>query len=282
MSISIIIPTYNRPDLCETQLRNIYSAIAKWLGTIAIDVTVLNNSSTCDYSSVRQACDRLGAHYHLSASNVGFNGNYCRAVCAGTGEYIWVISDDDIVNPAAADITLSLISSAEKPDMVTFSHYLDLSVFTGSLKDYIDICMKNNPLAISEFTLVTNLVYKRMLFDWPRFWHSEPLWFPHAHSVIGNALKRDSSIVVIGSKRLVFQTGNTEKERVANSQSNYNMMLREQFQRAVLEFINMCLKEATRDNKGLLTEDQYIQLVVKTFGCTPSSVIEGMGLIYSY
>ena len=85
-----------------------------------VDITVLNNSSTCDYNSVYEYCLQVGARYHLSASNVVFNGNYCRAVCSGAGEYIWVISDDDLVHPVAFNLVYSLINSRERPDLISF------------------------------------------------------------------------------------------------------------------------------------------------------------------
>ena len=131
-------------------------------------------------------------------------------------------------------------------------------------------------------TLVTNLVYRRSLFDWQRFWNNEPMWFPHAYSVVGNAINQKANAVVVGSNHLVVQSGNTEKERLSGSRNHYNIMLNSQFQKAILEFINMCAREARIDADKLLTSDIYIKLVTKTFRCTTSAVVGGMGNIDTF
>jgi glycosyltransferase involved in cell wall biosynthesis len=281
MSLSIVIPTYNRPGLCLEQLFKIKSSLSG-LVLPSIDITVLNNASTCDYSPVEKFCSEIGALYHYSAANTGFNGNYCRAICSGHGEYLWIISDDDKIHPRLLGIVYALIQSRSSPDLISFSHHLGLSVYTGLVKSYIAHCSSLSPLAISELTLVTNLVFRRNLFDWHRFWCSEPFWFPHAYSVIGSALALGADIVVLGSSKLVSQTGNTEKERSHASESIYNVMLKAQFQRGILEFINMCISGAGLEACVALTDEEYIKIVTHFYGCNASVVIEGMGRIDTY
>jgi glycosyltransferase involved in cell wall biosynthesis len=159
------------------------------------EIVVLNNCSTEAYDAVEALCNDNDLRYHFSASNVGFNGNYCRALCAARGDYIWIVSDDDNVSPAAFSIALSLVRSTSPPCLLSFSHHLRRCVYTGTIGDYIQLVAGENALGLTELTLVTNLVYRKDLFDWRLFWQSEPLWFPHAYSVAMRAIHLNSNIV---------------------------------------------------------------------------------------
>lgn len=281
MLLTIAILTFNRPGLCLDQVKSVFYSLVKYDFLGEVEIIVLNNSSTENYHQVERFCSSNQIKYHLSAANLGFNGNYCRAVCSGHGKYLWVASDDDIISGVAIYSVLTVLRSAMPPEIISFSHYIGNPVFTGRLSDYIDLAFARQPLALSEFTLVTNLIYKRTIFDWFKFWKNEPLWFPHAYATVGNCINADINIVVFGSKKLVYQSGNTEQERAINIESNYNKMLNSQFQRAVLSFINMFRLESHL-HASAMSDEQYVELVCSTFGSSRASILKGMNHIELY
>ena len=93
--LSICIPTYNRPD----KIKNLYqsflnSALEKYGDKIEIVI--------CDNSDHENSClnqTNLGdlVCYHKNHINLGFEGNLIQCVKQANGEFIWIISDDDLI-----------------------------------------------------------------------------------------------------------------------------------------------------------------------------------------
>lgn len=93
--LSICIPTYNRPNnLKELYKSFLCPALEKYRDQIEIVV--------CDNSDEENACLNqiiLGdeVYYYKNFTNIGFEGNLIRCVREATGQFIWIISDDDTI-----------------------------------------------------------------------------------------------------------------------------------------------------------------------------------------
>jgi hypothetical protein len=55
--------------------------------------------------------------YSRRATNIGGDANILRGATAGTGEYVWVVGDDDVLLPGAIAETLRMID-ADRPDRI--------------------------------------------------------------------------------------------------------------------------------------------------------------------
>ncbi len=93
--LSICIPTYNRPEQIKTLYQTFLSrALQEYDSQIEIVV--------CDNSDDEKAClnqSILGpkVHYYKNNVNIGFYGNIMKCAKLAEGQFIWFISDDDLV-----------------------------------------------------------------------------------------------------------------------------------------------------------------------------------------
>lgn len=147
--VSIAIPTYNRaPRLRETLNR---------LGTHAeifedwVEIVVSDNASTDDTAEVVSTfSERTGKtiRYARNETNVGIDGNIHAVSRLGSGRYLLLMSDDDLLLPGALSKLRSLVETT--PDL------LFCFVNGGSFSGSYDPQAKLPSIVPMEKTLVTN------------------------------------------------------------------------------------------------------------------------------
>lgn len=278
--LTIVIPTYNRTGLCMEQINRVAEWIFKYERHSTVEVIVLDNASTQNTDGLTQLCRHHGIRYHYSYMNVGASGNFCRASQAGASEYLWLLSDDDIVSIQFFDMVYQYINSDQPPDVVGVSLEMAKPLISGKAKDVFHYLLSTNILAITSLTLVSSTIFRRSLFNCATFWRYEPWWFPHSFSIYGEALRYNVECIVIrGGKGLLAESGNTAKERIMNHSLSHSYRgLNMQFQTALLDFINMFSEQCER---RLVTKDEYIQEVISRFKCDPAAIQSGMAPIHS-
>jgi glycosyltransferase involved in cell wall biosynthesis len=104
--LSICIATYNRADMIGQTLDSIISQIRE-----EVEIVVVDGASTDDTANVmRQYQDRCPSiRYHRMPVKGGVDRDYCHAVSFATGDYCWLLTDDDVVKPGAIVTILSLL-----------------------------------------------------------------------------------------------------------------------------------------------------------------------------
>ncbi len=104
--LSICIATMNRADVIGETLESITSQARE-----NVEIIILDGASTDDTPKVvdgfRQRLPEL--KYIRESANGGVDKDYDRAVQAATGEYCWLMSDDDLLAPDALSTVLSAI-----------------------------------------------------------------------------------------------------------------------------------------------------------------------------
>lgn len=102
-TLSICIATLNRGDVIGETLESIVAQV-----TDDVEVVVLDGASRDNTAEVvdgyRRRCPRL--RYVRLAANGGVDRDYDRAVQESSGEYCWLMSDDDILAPGAVEAVL--------------------------------------------------------------------------------------------------------------------------------------------------------------------------------
>ena len=142
--LTIAIPTYNRCDLLH---RTLESVMTQW--SDCIEVIVSDNASTDGTEAMMEEYSQeKKVRYFRNPENLGMDKNFLKCLQLARGEYIHLLSDDDILLPGAVAKILSLIES-ERPD------YINLNSFTYSTDLYNPNEKKNPRINVKE-DIVTN------------------------------------------------------------------------------------------------------------------------------
>jgi glycosyltransferase involved in cell wall biosynthesis len=109
--LSILIPTYNRADLLDLNLRELTSQISHDLHS-EIEVIVSNNASTDQTEKILEKYKSL-PYFKVIANktNLGFDGNFSTLVDHATGRFNWIFGDDDILLNQGLQRAVDLIRS---------------------------------------------------------------------------------------------------------------------------------------------------------------------------
>ncbi|NQT93883.1 MAG: glycosyltransferase [Lentisphaerae bacterium] len=103
--LSICIPTYNRATLLRQAIKDLMPQLERLEG--AANVVVSDNCSEDDTPAVLASFASPLLAQRRNECNVGIVQNLRRVVTAATGEYVWVLGDDDRVHPSAVDTVVS-------------------------------------------------------------------------------------------------------------------------------------------------------------------------------
>lgn len=122
MLLSICIPTYNR---CVNLDHTLSSLVSQVDGNMRskVEIIVADNFSTDDTQSVAQKYfDYPFFRYSKNSTNIGFDRNCDVAIRLATGVFVWLMSDDDFLEPTAVSIIYSLLDN-NKDVVFAFVNY---------------------------------------------------------------------------------------------------------------------------------------------------------------
>jgi glycosyltransferase involved in cell wall biosynthesis len=123
MKISILIPTFNRKVKVISLLNSLNQFInskSEYVNSYEIII-----SDNCSTDGTKEAInefisDKSNFMYYQQTTNVGFDSNVKFLYDKSKLDYVWYLSDDDIVNEDALGVIISVLSS-ENPDVLLFS-----------------------------------------------------------------------------------------------------------------------------------------------------------------
>ena len=107
--LTIAIPTYNRAKQLEECIKRVIS----YKGENEIEILISDNASSDDTQDIVHELKKLHPEilYYRNPQNLGFDGNFLNCFEHANGEYIWLLSDDDIILPGAIE---SVLTGCEK------------------------------------------------------------------------------------------------------------------------------------------------------------------------
>jgi len=101
MILSICIPTYNRPSHLNNCLNSILIA-KKRIKDFQFEVCISDNNSKIDpFEIIKNYKNDLDIKYKRNSENLGFAYNAIQVTSMATGEYSWIVGDDDLIMPSA-------------------------------------------------------------------------------------------------------------------------------------------------------------------------------------
>jgi cellulose synthase/poly-beta-1,6-N-acetylglucosamine synthase-like glycosyltransferase len=159
--LTIAIPTYNRAPALARTLAVITPQLSR-----DVECLVLNNASTDDTAVVAaraaEQCSFVRVIEH--AVNVGGNGNFLRCFEHGTGEWLWILPDDDEPFDDAVPRIVGVIG--ENPDAIYINFATSLLAALGSARNHTTRSHGLHELAVnldsfSNLVFLTAGVYRR-------------------------------------------------------------------------------------------------------------------------
>jgi hypothetical protein len=116
--LSVGIPTYNRARLLESALRSLVSQVRE--AGEKVELIVSDNCSTDDTADVvRKARELVPIRYRRNDRNLGLARNVLGiANELATGEFVWMIGDDELVMPGAVRRILGVLEKHSEVDYV--------------------------------------------------------------------------------------------------------------------------------------------------------------------
>ena len=123
--ISIAIPTYRRPRFLAEALERITREVND--AGAAIEVIVQDNASGDETREVAESFTDLSVSYRSNDSNLGPSENIVRACERCSGDYVFLLGDDDLIEPGALGRVINGANSDRRPGVISgpVSHFLD-------------------------------------------------------------------------------------------------------------------------------------------------------------
>lgn len=119
-SLGICIPTYNRRELLSECLRSLLPQCHER----GVRVYISDNGSTDGTVELVEEIRRTEfpeIELHRNATNLGFGWNLRAAIALAKTDYIWLLSDDDVIVPGAVRTVLERLSS--RPGLVVVNSW---------------------------------------------------------------------------------------------------------------------------------------------------------------
>jgi len=120
VTLSVAIPTFNGADTISETVRSLDQDGVN-------EIIISDNCSTDATETVIKNLHNNKIRYYRNIQNLGFDKNCDLAVKRATGEYVWLFSDDDIMQPGAAKKVCNLLSCYSTLSIVSVNH---------SIRDY--------------------------------------------------------------------------------------------------------------------------------------------------
>ena len=128
--LTIAIPTWNRAPLLAGLLEVLLGELRH---ESRVELLVSDNASTDGTAELLANYQRRGLEMRIlrNRSNIGADGNILQCFEEARGKYVWIFSDDDLIQPGSMERVVRVLSGNEY-DLVCIRYYS----FTGEYEDH--------------------------------------------------------------------------------------------------------------------------------------------------
>ena len=109
-NLTIAVPTYNRPDNLAKLARDFIYRVVE-LYPDEIEIIISDNSDFNHLERNKSLAIYDNIHYSHNEKNIGFAANVLKCIEQAKGDYIWIISDDDVVDVSVFTLLFESINS---------------------------------------------------------------------------------------------------------------------------------------------------------------------------
>ncbi|MFA4884264.1 MAG: glycosyltransferase family 2 protein [Desulfotomaculaceae bacterium] len=179
--LSICIPTFNRALLLKEAVESIL-AQAEAVNTADLEIVISDNASSDETAKVvadLSLSAKVPIQYFKNESNFGFDVNCLKVVERASGEYAWILGDDDLLAAGALQRVTREIGAipqadlfyGEKEDFLLtpdrpmryrrIMPFPGVTIFDFKRQRTIEEYFRTNKKLIAYFNYLSNIIFKR-------------------------------------------------------------------------------------------------------------------------
>jgi glycosyltransferase involved in cell wall biosynthesis len=157
MLLTIYIPTYRRDSL-DFCLNSIVSQTNS-----DIEIIVSDNDQDGYAKEIVYKYNDYVSNYSIRKQNIGCDGNCLYGITAGSGDYVWVIGDDDVLIPGAIGTVMPMLNGVDR--VMQFAQHSGevLPGFSGTMVELIN--KLNDKSYVIAATLASMNIWRREVMD---------------------------------------------------------------------------------------------------------------------
>jgi glycosyltransferase involved in cell wall biosynthesis len=215
--LSICIPTRNRRHWLERALARLATEIETGdFGPDVVKIYISDNCSTDDTEAmVRHFQTRLPhLNYFCHASNIDGDPNIVFCCQLGTGEYRWVMGDDDAIRPGVLGHVLERLR-AIRPALfiVSDGHYaygFKTPAVFNCYREFASTCMQVNPHALLVHSLITANIFRSDCFNKEIAYAWISGHYRHMHGLVGTLSDTAGRVYVSNRNMIAVRDSSTD------------------------------------------------------------------------
>lgn len=157
--LSVCVTTYNRASWLAVSLENLFRWVRPWGDTI--EVIVCDNASTDSTPDVvKPYLGERNFRYYRNRVNVGMLGNLKVTAHHSSGQYVWILGDDDLVREGTVERVLSVIDQHPAVGLIYLNYaYTRISdaAKVGNIDQFLLNAIPIVPPAPDKFALIKEI-----------------------------------------------------------------------------------------------------------------------------
>lgn len=162
-ALSIVIPTYNRPDELKRLLKSIFKEDLSNL----YEIVIVNNCSDYSIEEITKDFNSNKIRIQNNPFNVRMATNMMNTFFYCKTKWMWFISDDDVIKQGAIDTLISDIAGDDSPKTILYKYSTDGTGLIGierdkrvhSLEEFIDYYHNDKTIRRGNLVFGSNNVF---------------------------------------------------------------------------------------------------------------------------
>ncbi len=170
MILSICIPTYNRAYHLQRCLTTVSTAIADCKDSVEVCISD-NGSTDCTQEVIKSFKNDFRLISHKNKENLGVARNIVKSIEISSGEFIWLVGDDDLMPPNSICDVVKLIDANADVDFFYLNAYhlhindLELCYKNGKFLDELNTLKKFSNYPRTSKLKFHQLISPKISFD---------------------------------------------------------------------------------------------------------------------
>ena len=262
--LTICIPTYNRKEKIQKQVRKILPQL-----TDEVILVVNDNNSSYDIYELFTEEEKAQFVLNVNCFNIGGDANIAKSFLCCRTKWLWTLSDDDSLTQDAIRIVLETIKSNDKSIFINFNR--PNTITTHNLKEFLNTAKVNYGALFWMSICVYNMNYLKDYMH--HYFPYISVMQPSVVLLVRSLAEHDSDIVF--TKNKIIEYGDTD---ISWNRSNFIYAslflmdifrdLRKDMRKTIFKSItNMCysniLQKYRKDRKFFDAVELFVNVIYK-------------------